>query len=333
VGQVVVVTGASAGVGRATARAFAERGASVALLARGRAGLDAAAREVEAAGGRALPIPVDVADAAAVERAADRVEEELGPIDVWVNSAMAAILAEVGQTEPEEFRRVIEVTLLGSVHGTMAALRRMGPRDRGTIVQVGSALAHRGIPLQASYCAAKHGLQGFFESLRTELLHQGSAIRYTMVQLPGLNTPQFTWVRVRGLARTPRPVAPVYAPEVAARAIVWAAEHGRREVWVGGATVATILGNRLVPWFVDRYLARSTYQGQQTDQPIPADRRDYLFEALDDEEDRGARGPFDAEAKARSAQLWLRTHRLAAWGSALAGLVAATGGVARSRRG
>ncbi|MDP9401620.1 MAG: SDR family oxidoreductase [Actinomycetota bacterium] len=330
-GQIVVVTGASAGVGRATAVAYGARGDTVALLARGRAGLEAARREVEAAGGRALVVPTDVADAAQVEAAAARVERELGPIDVWVNSAMAAVLAEVGQTEPEEFRRVVEVTFLGSVYGTMAALKRMGPRDRGTIVQVGSALAYRGIPLQASYCGAKHGLQGFFESLRVELLHQGSNLRYTMVQLPGLNTPQFTWVRVRGLARRPRPVAPVYQPEVAARAIVWASEHGRREVWVGGATVGTILGSRLAPWFADRVLARTNYEGQQTDEPLEPDRRDYLFAPLDDDEDRGTRGPFAGESASRSLQLRLRMHRGAAWGAA-AGLLAAAG-VARARAG
>src|SRR4051794_30506055 len=219
--QIVVITGASAGVGRATARAFGARGAHVALIARGRAGLEAAAAEVRAAGGRALVLPCDVSDPDAVEAAAARAEAELGPIDVWVNVAMTAVLAEVADTSADEFRRVTEVTYLGSVHGAQAALRRMLPRDRGTILQVGSALGRRGIPLQATYCAAKHAVQGFTESLRTELLHRGSSIRLTVVQLPGLDTTQFSWVRAR-TRNTPRPVAPVYTPELAARTIVWA---------------------------------------------------------------------------------------------------------------
>ncbi len=247
--EVVVITGASAGVGRATAVAFARRGAAVALLARGTDGLEGACRDVEQAGGRALPIATDVADHEQVEAAAERVERELGPVDVWVNVAMTAILAEVRNTRPEEFRSVVEVTFLGSVHGAMAALSRMQERDRGTIVQVGSALARRGIPLQATYCGAKHGIQGFVESLRTELLHQNSNVKISMVQLPGLNTPQFGWVRTRGLTKHPRPVAPVYAPEVAADAIVWAADHPRRELWVRLPTYYTILGNWFAPGF------------------------------------------------------------------------------------
>src|SRR4051812_25391172 len=230
--RVVVVTGASAGVGRATAVAFGRRGARVALIARGAAGLKAAAAEIRAAGGEALPLPLDVADADAVEAAAARVEETWGPIDVWVNAAMTAVLGEVADTTAEDFRRVTEVTYLGSVYGQLAALRRMLPRDRGTIVQVGSALCYRGIPLQATYCGAKHAILGFVESLRTELLHRGSNVRLTVVHLPGLNTPQFGWVKT-ALPRHPQPVPPIYQPEVAADAIVWAAQHRRREIWVG----------------------------------------------------------------------------------------------------
>jgi NAD(P)-dependent dehydrogenase (short-subunit alcohol dehydrogenase family) len=263
-GEVVVITGASAGVGGAAAVEFARRGAAVGLIARGDAGLEAARRDVERAGGTALTLPTDVADAEQVEAAADRVERELGPIDVWVNAAMTAILAEVRHTRPDEFRRVVEVTFLRSVHGAMAALSRMQQRDRGVIVQVGSALAHRGIPLQASYCGAKHGVQGFVESLRTELLPEGSSVKVTMVQLPGLNTPQFSWVRTRGLSRHPRPVAPVYEPEVAARAIVCAADP-RRELWVGLPTYCTIIGNWFAPGFQNRFLARKNYEGQQAD--------------------------------------------------------------------
>src|SRR3954471_17720719 len=262
--DVVVITGASAGVGRATAKAFGARGDRVALIARGRAGLEAAAAEVRAAGGTAITVPGDVSDADAVDAAAARAEAELGPIDVWVNNAMTAVLAEVAETSAAEFRRVTEVTYLGSVHGIQAALARMLPRDRGKIVQVGSALAYRGIPLQASYCGAKHAIQGFCESLRTELLHRGSGVSLTVVHLPGLNTTQFGWVRARTRGR-PRPVAPVYDPAIAARAIAAAAEHPRREWQVGGSTVAVILGEKLVPWLADRYLARTNVEAQQQD--------------------------------------------------------------------
>ncbi|HEY1276772.1 MAG TPA: SDR family oxidoreductase [Thermoleophilaceae bacterium] len=322
-GKVVVVTGASAGVGRAAAREFAHRGASVAVFARGPERLDAVVREIEAAGGRALQVAVDVSDADAVESAAERVERELGEIDVWVNAAMSAVLAEVKDTAPEEFRRVTEVTYLGSVYGVMAALRRMLPRDRGTIVQVGSALARRGIPLQASYCGAKHGLQGFLDSLRAELLHHGSSVRVTMVQLPGLNTPQFGWVRTR-LRRHPQPVPPIYQPEVAGRAIVWATEHPRREYWVGAPTVKTIAGNTLAPGLVDRYLARTNFDAQQTDLPIdPEERVDNLFAPPPG--DPGAHGRFDDQARGSSAQWWVRRHRgtLALGGAAVAAAAAA----------
>ena len=304
--QVVVVTGASSGVGRATARLFAERGADVALIARGVEGLEAAAKEVEAAGGRALVLSLDIAEADAVDRAAQRVEDELGPIDVWVNSAMTAVLAPVTETSAAEFARVTNVTYLGLVHGTLAALARMVPRDRGVIVQVGSALAYRSIPLQATYCASKHAVKGFTESLRCELLHDHSRVRVTMVHLPGLNTPQFDRVKTT-LPRHPRPVAPVYQPEVAARAVVWASEHRRREVMVGAPTPLTVWAGRLAPGLVDRYLARTNYQGQQTDEPIPPDRPSYLWEPVPG--DPGAHGDFDAEAHPSSAQLALTTRR------------------------
>jgi NAD(P)-dependent dehydrogenase (short-subunit alcohol dehydrogenase family) len=302
--RTVVVTGASAGVGRATAAAFGARGDRVALVARGEDGLAGAARDVERGGGRALILPCDVADAAAVDAAAQRAEDELGPIDIWVNDAMAAVLMFVHETDPADFRRVTEVTYLGCVHGTMAALKRMRPRDRGVIVQVGSALSYRAIPLQASYCGAKFAIRGFTDSLRTELMHEKSGVKVTMVQLPGLNTPQFTWVRTT-LRRHPQPVPPIYQPEVAADAIVDAAEHPRREVWVGGSTVLTILGNKVAPWFADRYLARSNVKAQQTDWPIDPGRPDYLHAPLDEAGDRGAHGPFDARAKPRSRQVAL----------------------------
>jgi len=319
--RVVVVTGASAGLGRVIARAFAREGDKVALIARGRAGLDAAADDVRREGGQALVCPADVADADQVEAAAGAVERELGPIDVWVNNAMAAVLAEVADTTAEEFRRVTEVTYLGSVHGTQAALRRMLPRDRGHIVQVGSALGRRGIPLQATYCAAKHAIQGFFESLRCELRHRGSHVGLTIVQMPGMNTTQFGWVRVR-VPNAPQPVPPIYQPELAARAVVWAAAHPkRRELWVGLPTVWTIVGNRVASWAAERYLARTGYDSQQTSTPVAPDRRDYLEAPLDEDADRGAHGSFDGRAHDHSPQLWAVTHRpvLAAAGAALLG--------------
>jgi len=301
----VVVTGASAGVGRATARAFGARGRRVALLARGEDGLAAAAREVEQAGGTALPIALDVADHDAVDRAAARIEDELGPIGVWVNCAMTAVLAFVHETRPEDVRRVMEVNYLGYVHGTLAALARMRPRDRGVIVQAGSALAYRAIPLQATYCASRFAVRGFTDSLRTELLHEGSGVKVTMVQLPGLNTPQFTWVRTT-LRRHPRPVPPVFQPEVAAEAIVHAAAHPRRELWVGGRNAAIIAANHVVPGLADRYLARTNVDAQQTGEPIDPGRPDSLYAPLGD---RGTHGPFDDEARSRSLQLTLNRRR------------------------
>ncbi len=306
--EVVVITGASAGVGRATAHEFARAGARIGLIARGRAGLEGCAREVRELGGEPLVLPCDVADAEAVEAAASSVEETFGPIDVWVNVAMVAVLAEIADTSAEEFRRVTEVTYLGSVHGHLAALKRMLPRDRGKIVQVGSALGYRGIPLQATYCGAKHAVEGFVESLRTELIHRRSNVGLTIVQLPGLNTTQFSWVRAR-TENTPQPVAPIYQPEVAARAIFWAAHHDRREIWVGIPTVYTILGNRVGAWVADLYLGKTGVSGQQTKQPLDPHRPDYVDGPLDDERDHGYRGEFDAQAHDRSPQLWLSLHR------------------------
>ncbi len=318
-GKVVVITGAAAGVGRAAARAFAEHGAHVALIARGREGLDGAAREVEALGRRALAVPLDVADAAAVERAADEIEEKLGPIEVWVNDAMVSVFAPFLDVTAEEFRRVTEVTYLGYVHGTQAALRRMKPRDRGTIVQVGSALAYRSIPLQSAYCAAKHAVHGLCESIRTELRHDKSRVHLTEVQLPAVNTPQFTWSRAK-LPNHPQPVPPIFQPEVIADALVYAAEHRRREIWVGWPAVKAILSDKVAPRLGDMYLARNGYASQQTAEPIRPDRPDDLFDPVAG--DYGAHGEFDARAKSFSLAWWLNKHRA----SVLAALVLAAGG-------
>ena len=293
---VVGITGASSGVGRATAIAFARQGAKVGLVARGAAGLEGAARDVADAGGEAFATRADVASMDTVVDAVSEIEARLGPIDIWVNNAMVTVLAPIWDTDADEFRRVTEVTYLGAVHGTMAALARMRPRDRGTIVQVGSALAYRAIPLQSAYCGAKHALQGFTESVRCELLHERSGVRLTMVQLPALNTPQFDVCRTRMPGR-PRPVAPVYQPEVAADAIVWAAFHPRREHWVGGTTAATILGNRLVPGLLDRYLARTGFRAQQDDEPVERARRDNLYQPL----------PGDAGVHGRFGDAWRRS--------------------------
>jgi NAD(P)-dependent dehydrogenase (short-subunit alcohol dehydrogenase family) len=327
--KVVVITGASAGVGRAIARRFAEDGdVCIGLIARGEAGLRATAEEVTRAGGRALALPCDVSDAAALDDAATRVEAEFGPIDIWVNNAMTAVLGEVMDTSAEEFRRVMEVTFLGSVHGAQAALRRMEPRGRGTIVQVGSALGIRGIPLQATYCAAKHAVQGFFESLRTELRHRDSPVHLCIVQLPGLNTTQFSWVRLH-VPNEPQPVPPIYQPEVAANAVHWAAHHKRRELWVGFPTVYTIIGSRVAPWLAEWYLARTGFKGQQTDKPAGPGRPDYLEHALDHAEDHGFHGSFDDQAHSRSPQTWLARHRSPL--SALAGAALAGAALAAKR--
>ncbi|MFJ3202816.1 SDR family oxidoreductase [Streptomyces sp. NPDC086989] len=301
--RTVVITGASAGIGRACAVAFAARGDRLALIARGRAGLNAAVRDAEEAGAaQVIAIEADVADAQAVEAAAARAEEELGPIDVWVNDAFASVFAPFTEITPDEYRRVTEVTYLGYVYGTQAALKRMLPSDRGVIVQVGSAIAYRGIPLQSAYSGAKHAIQGFNEALRCELLASGTRVRTTMVQMPAVNTPQFDWVRSR-LSKRAQPVAPIYQSEVAARAVLFAADHPRRrEYWVGGSTVATLLANAIVPGLLDRYLARTGFDSQQEDRPRRAGDPDNLFEPVDAGRDFGAHGRFDDRAAARSRQ-------------------------------
>ncbi len=319
--QTVVVTGASAGVGRATVRAFAARGADVGLIARGRDGLEGARAEVEACGGRALVLPTDVADAAAVDAAAEAVERDLGPIDVWVNDAMVTVMSRVRDLEAADVRRVTEVNYLGAVHGTLAALRHMLPRDRGVIVQVGSALGYRAIPLQSAYCASKFALRGFTDSLRTELLHENRHIHVTMVQMPALNTPQFGWSKVVGFERHPQPVPPIYQPEVAAEAIVFAAGAGRREVWVGGQATMIMAGNKLAPGLGDRYLARTGYDSQFTDEPIDPDRPNNLYAPLPG--DRGAHGSFDDRARPTSTELELDRRR--GWIAAGAGALGLLG--------
>ena len=313
--EVVVVTGASAGVGRATVREFARRGAHLGLIARAPDGLESAKREVEDAGGKALVFPADVARPEQVEAAAAAVEDSLGPIDIWINNAMASVFSPIREMTADEFRRVTEVTYLGYVYGTLSALNRMLPRDRGVIVQVGSALAYRGIPLQSAYCGAKHAVQGFVDSLRCELLHDKSRVRVTMVQLPALNTPQFSWVKSR-LPRKAQPVPPIFQPEVAAEAIYWAAHHDRPEVYVGWPTVKAIVGNKLAPRFADWFLARNGYRSQQTDMPEDPGRPDNLWQPV--RGDHGAHGDFDRHAHNSSVQFWITTHRR--W-LALAGLV------------
>jgi NAD(P)-dependent dehydrogenase (short-subunit alcohol dehydrogenase family) len=323
--QTVVITGASAGIGRATAKLYGERGANVGLIARGQAGLDGAARNVEDAGGKALAIPADVSDYAQVEDAARQVEAFFGPIDVWVNVAFTSVFSPFAEITAEEFRRVTEVSYLGFVHGTMVALARMRPRGRGTIVQVGSALGSRSIPLQSAYCGAKHAINGFTSSLRCELLHEGSGVQVTVAQMPAVNTPQFSWVRSR-LPRHPQPVPPIYQPEVAARGVLYAADHpGRRQYWIGASTAATILANRVVPALLDRYLARTGYDSQQTGEPEGHGRPDNLFQPLDgpDGRDHGAHGVFDQRSHPRSLQLWLTEHPMV-----LSGLAAGTAVVA-----
>ncbi|MBV9003403.1 MAG: SDR family oxidoreductase [Solirubrobacterales bacterium] len=321
--EVVVVTGASGGIGRAVAREFAKHGAAVGLIARGRAGLDAAAREVSDLGGTACQYEADVADFGAVRSAAAVIEERLGPIEVWINNAMTTVFAFFDDVAPEEYERATRVTYLGTVWGTKVALERMLPRDRGTIVQVGSALAYRGIPLQAPYCGAKHAIKGFQESLRCELRHRRSRVHITMVQLPGLNTPQFSHCLSR-MPRHPMPVPPIFEPEVAARAVHWAAHHRRRELYVGFPTAYTIIGNKLAPWIAERYLARTAVDGQQTDQPVHRDRPANLFEPLDAERDEGAHGIFDGSAHPRSEQAWLSRHRIGS-GLGAAALLGAAG--------
>lgn len=306
--EVVVVTGASAGIGRAIAQRFARAGANVGLIARGEAGLAGAKRDVEAAGGRAVTAVADVADSEQIEAAAQRIEDELGPIDIWVNNAMTSVFAPFLEMTPDEFRRVTEVTYLGFVHGTRAALARMVPRDRGTIVQVGSALAYRGIPLQSAYCGAKHATEGFTESVRAELLHEGSNVHLTMVQMPAVNTPQFGWVKSR-LPHKAQPVPPIYQPEVAAEAVYWAAHHRRRELYVGLPSVVTIWGNKFFPGIGDRYLAKTGYQSQQTAEPEDPGRPHNLWSPVDADRDHGAHGAFDDRANPRSLQLTATLNR------------------------
>ncbi|MDS0473571.1 SDR family oxidoreductase [Natrinema sp. 1APR25-10V2] len=324
--EVVVVTGASAGVGRATARAFAERGAKVGLLARGQDGLEGAREDVEDAGGEAVVVPTDVADPDEVETAAEIVEDAFGPIDVWVNDAMVSVFSPAAEMTADDYRRVTEVTYLGYVYGTQAALERMRPRDEGTIVQVGSALAYRGIPLQSAYCGAKHAIQGFTESVRTELIHDDCDVQLSMVQMPAMNTPQFEWSKSR-MPKQPQPVPPIYQPEVAARAITWTVDCGKDELWVGRSTVKAILGNRLIPRRLDNLLASGGYDSQLTDEPTDPDREHNLYEPLSG--DYGAHGPFDDRARDRSYQLQASMHRRAL--ALVAGLVAVVASVVFGR--
>ncbi len=325
--QIVVVTGASSGVGRAVARAFGRRGARVGLLARNREALDAAREEIRTAGGEALVCPVDIADAEAVERAAAEVAAHWGRIDTWVNCAMATVFAPVFETTPEEFRRVTEVTYLGYVHGTLAALRWMLPRDEGTIVQVGSALAYRSIPLQGAYCAAKHAIVGFTDSLRSELIHEGSPVRLTAVHLPAINTPQSLRQRNK-MRRQQQPAPPMFAPETIAETIVWAAEHAPREMLIGRPTVQAVWGQKLVPGLLDRYLARAAWDAQFVDEPNRQHRRDILFATLPG--DPGAHGPYRDREHGPDLQIRLRTHPRAA---AVVAAAAAVGALALIRRG
>lgn len=325
--EVAVITGASAGIGRATVREFARRGAHIGLLGRGVDGLEAARKEVVALGGRAVAISTDVSDFVQVERAADRVEAELGPIDVWVNNAFAGMFSKFTEMTPEEFRRVTEVTYFGQVHGTRAALKRMIPRDRGTVVLVGSALAYRGIPLQSAYCGAKHALQGFLDSLRVELLHDRSNVHVTMVQLPGVNTPQFDWVRSRIPGR-PKPIGTIYQPEVAAHAIWFAAHARRKEIVVGAPVIAAILADKVISSFFDRYLARNAVEKQYEERSVVATRRDNLFEPVPG--DHGAHGRFSDQASGHAPLLWASMNR--GWIAAALGLIAAAALISSSRR-
>jgi NAD(P)-dependent dehydrogenase (short-subunit alcohol dehydrogenase family) len=328
--EIVVITGASAGLGRAIVREFARQGAYVALLARSKERLDDAAAEVREMGGRALVIPLDMADAEAVERAAAQVEETFGAIDVWVNNAMVTVFSPVDEMKPDEYRRVTEVTYLGYVHGTMAALKRMKPRNQGTIVQVGSALAYRAIPLQSAYCAAKHAVKGFTESLRSELFHAKSDVNVVMVEMPALNTPQFRWSRSR-MPRLAQPVPPIFQPEVGARAVYWASHHTRRDLWVGWPAVKAILGERVIPSWLDRYLGtKAGWEAQMLDEPDRHDRPDNLYEPVSGHQ--GAHGAFDGRSKAHSTEVWLDTHRKGVLAAAAAGVGLATA-LVLSRRG
>jgi NAD(P)-dependent dehydrogenase (short-subunit alcohol dehydrogenase family) len=319
--EVVVITGASAGVGRAVAQAFGRRGARIGLLARGQAGLEGARRDVEAMGGQALVIQTDVANADQIEAAAAKVEQTFGAIDIWVNGAMTSVFSPAREMTTEEYKRVTEVAYLGTVYGTLAALNRMIPRDRGRIIQIGSALAYRGIPLQSAYCGAKHAIQGFTESVRTELLHDRSNVKISMVQLPAVNTPQFSWARSR-LPHKAQPVPPIYQPEVVADAVIYLSDHYRRQLYVGGSTVVVIQANKIAPGLGDRYLAKTGYEAQQTDQPEDPERPDNLWGPVDKDRDYGAHGAFDRKAREHSWQVWADTHPalVSLVGASLAGL-------------
>jgi NAD(P)-dependent dehydrogenase (short-subunit alcohol dehydrogenase family) len=326
-GRVAVVTGGTAGVGRAVVRELAGAGYDVAVLARGEAGLRGAVADVQAAGQRGLAVPTDVADDEAVERAAEQVESELGEIYAWVNVAFSGSLAFFWDTSADEYRRMTEVTYFGQVHGTRAALRHMRPRDRGVIVNVGSAMAYRSIPLQSAYCGAKHAVKGFTESVITELAHEKSHVKVCMVQLPGLNTPQFSW-NLNKMPKHPQPVPPIFQPELPARAVRFLVEHPRRNMWVGVSTAYTILGERLAPKFLDLYLGRTGVTSQQTGDDLP--RRDSnVFDPSDQDEDAGAHGPFDGQAHGRDPVLWLSMHRRALGAGALVAVAAAGTLVAR----
>ena len=329
--RIVVITGASAGIGRASVRAFADRGDHLGLIARGVDGLEGARREVEQRGGRAVVVPCDVADADAVEAAASEIESRLGPIDVWVNNAMVSVFSKFEEMKAEEFKRVIEVSFLGVVYGTMSALKRMRPRDRGKIIQIGSALAYRGIPLQSAYCSAKHAIQGLCDSIRAELIHDGSNVKLTMIQFPAINTPQFDWIKSR-LPRKGQPVPPIFQPETAAEAILWCADHDRRELFLGWPTYEAILGNKLVPGFGDRYVARNAWDSQMRDEPEDPDRPHNLWEPLPG--DWGAHGSFDDRARPRRWQLALTIHRdaILLGGLAIAGVLAARAGLSNFDR-
>jgi NADP-dependent 3-hydroxy acid dehydrogenase YdfG len=304
--KVVVVTGASAGLGRTIAWEFAKMGSSIALLARGVDGLEGAKKEVDKLGGKGLVVPVDVANAEAVERAAERIESELGPIDVWINNAMCSVFSPIKEMKPEEYKRVTEVTYLGQVYGALAALKRMQPRNRGSIVFVGSALAYRGIPLQSAYCGSKHAIEGFYDSLRCELIHDKSNIKTCMVQLPAMNTTQFEFVKSR-LPNKPRPMGKIYQPEVAAKAVAYAAFHNRREIFVGYPTLEAIIGNKIAPWYADWVLAKNGFKGQQTNEPDNPHRPNNVWEPIPG--DHGAHGNFDKQATDSSLEVWISLHK------------------------
>ncbi|MBC5801014.1 MAG: SDR family oxidoreductase [Candidatus Eremiobacteraeota bacterium] len=325
--EVIVITGAAAGIGRATVREFARHGASIGLIARGHDGLDAARREVEEAGGRALVVPTDVADATAVEAAAAKIEETFGPIDIWINVAFSNVFSPFHELTPDEYKRLTEVSYLGFVYGTLAALKRMRSRNRGTIVQTGSALAYRSIPLQAGYCGAKSAIRGFTDSIRCELVHEKSKVHITMVQMPAVNTPQFSWCKSK-LPHKAQPVPPIFQPEVAARALYWAAHHRTRELWVGGSTVKAILGQKIIPGLLDVYLGKTGYKSQQYDGSRDPDAPINLWEPAPG--DYGAHGDFDERSREFSRELWLATHGM--WAVYAATAVLALGTIALARK-